>query len=134
MRCKTCDRELRSRNDTSKPDLVVMGSRGLCDTCYLKELSMARQSKLDKLPQCRHCHRDMRPYKIEAARFPNTVPQYGKSICWTCQQRINSSMSGNASTLPNVSLEEYLAVKRLVKNDPELLHILGLNKFAEVSE
>lgn len=133
MRCKACDRKMRSKTDASSPDLVTLGGRGLCSTCYGRELALARLEKSKTLPQCIHCHKNMRPYKTKAAQFPGTVPAYGKKICWTCQQRINLPDVESINTRPTVTVEEYLAVKRIVNNDLELLQVLGLDQFEEVN-
>lgn len=87
----------------------------------------------NKLVDCAHCHKTMRPYKTKAADYPDTVPRYGKKTCWTCNQRLNTPNVEQVSTRPGVSVEEYLAVKKLVNNDLELLQVLGLDQFEEVN-
>lgn len=135
MRCITCDREMRLKRDKESSHLVTAAARGLCSGCYSKVQKLGKHSKVDntKLIDCMHCHRAMRPYKTRAADYPETVPRYGKKTCWTCNQRINTAEAEIVSTLPDVSAEEYLAVKRLVKDDLELLQVLGLDRFEEVN-
>lgn len=132
MKCLTCDRKMRTQTDPPNPELVTLHRRGLCRTCYDKEMGLKRLKKSEKLPECMHCHKKMRPRKNTVSTFPGTVPGYGKKICWTCQQRINLPGVESTSTRPKVSQEEYLAVKRLVNNDQELLQVLGLDQFEEV--
>lgn len=110
---------------------------GLCSRCYSRE----RRTPVTPISEintvCDFCNRKMRKKAVKAADAPDTVPvgSFSDKICWTCLQKQRREAAASAGDfledIPAIEKWQYLAVKRLVSNDPELMQMLGLDAFEQ---